>query len=159
MDEQEENAYVLASSAGYGFIVHFKELYAKNRAGKAMLTVPEGYIALRPRLIQTLQKDYVAIVTNDSHLLIFKVAALPELTKGKGNKLISLPTKKSEDAPHTVVDCAVLSATETLTVISNGKPFKMKPNDWKLYINERAYRGSRLPRGCKEIKKLLVTKE
>jgi topoisomerase-4 subunit A len=159
MNDQDDNAYILASSAGYGFIVRFKELYAKNRAGKAMLTVPEGYIALPPRRIQTLQKDYIAIVTNDSHLLIFKLSALPELTKGKGNKLISLPTKKGDDTPHVVVDCAALTATDMLTVISNGKPFKMKPDDWKLYLNERAYRGNRLPRGCKEIKKLVVTKE
>lgn len=156
MSEQDDVPYVLASSAGYGFIVRHKELYAKNRAGKAMLTVPDGYTALPPRIVIDIEKTYLAIVTSDSHLLIFKVNELPELTKGKGNKLISLPGSKGEQA--TVVDCAIIAKNDCVTVMSSGKPFKMKPADWMLYVNERARRGNRLPRGCKEIKQLIVEK-
>lgn len=157
MTEQDDTAYVFASSAGYGFIVRHKELYAKNRAGKAVLNVPEGYQALAPRVIQDNAKDYIAVVTDSSHLLLFRVNELPELTKGKGNKLISLPTSKTSATKEKVVDYAMLAANQVLTVISSGKPFKMKPADWMLYVSERAKRGNRLPRGCKDIIKLVVS--
>jgi len=155
--DQEETAYVFASSAGYGFIVRHKELYAKNRAGKAVLTVPEGFKALAPRKICDLANQYLAVVTNHSHLLIYKVSELPELVKGKGNKLISFGTHKQSEVIETVVDYAVMTKNDVLTVESSGKPFKMKPSDWMLYVNERAKRGNRLPRGCKDVTKLVVS--
>ena len=86
-----ENAdkFFMASTAGYGFRTAFKNLHSKNKAGKAVLSVPKGERLLRPVPIK--EDDWVMVVTNEPKMLIFTATELPELTKGKGNKLISLP--------------------------------------------------------------------
>ncbi len=86
-----ENAdkFFMASTAGYGFRTAFKNLHSKNKAGKAVLSVPKGERLLRPVPIK--EDDWVMVVTNEPKMLIFAATELPELTKGKGNKLISLP--------------------------------------------------------------------
>ena len=148
-----EQQYILASNAGYGFIVKLAELYGKNRAGKAVLSLPNQSKPLAPKLIHTIEKQYVAIVSNIGHLLIFPLSDLPILAKGKGNKMMSLAKGGDEFA----VDMVILNADQNLLIMGDGKPFTLKPNDWQYYIGERARRGNKLPRGCRSVKGLKVT--
>lgn len=153
---EPEQLYVLASDAGYGFITKLDELFAKNRAGKAALSVPKGSKALAPKLIGDAEKDYVAIVSNIGHLLIFPLKELPQLAKGKGNKMISIPSGKVATREEYVMAMTVLNENQSLIIISEHKPFTMKPSDWKHYIGERSRRGNLLPRGCRQVKNLQV---
>jgi len=152
-----EQCYVLASDAGYGFIVKLENLFGKNRAGKAALSIPKGSKSLSPKLITNLEKDYLAVATNTGHLLIFPLKELPELSKGKGNKLLSIPTQKVVSREEFVQDIAVLNATENLLIIGEGKPFVLKPKDWQNFLGERSQRGHKLPRGCRNLKNLKTT--
>lgn len=149
LNDDDDAFYALTSSAGFGFIVQHKDLYAKNRSGKAMLTVPEGFKALAPKLTSNKDEDYLALITSDRHLLIIKVNELPMLTKGKGNKLINLPAKNGDIV--TVVDSLVLRKTDGLIIINSSKPYKMAPVDWQFYISTRAKRGLTLPKTCKTV--------
>ena len=153
---ESEQLTVLASDAGYGFIVPLGELYGKNRAGKTALSVPTGSRALMPHLISDVETQYIAVVSNIGNLLIFSLKELPQLTKGKGNKLISIPSAKVKSREEYVIDVAVLSNNQNLLIMGDGKPFTMKPSDWKHYLSERAKRGSKLPRGCRHVLKLKV---
>lgn len=155
LGEAEQN-YILASDAGYGFIVKLSELYGKNRAGKAMLSVPKGSLAMPPKLVNNVKKDYVAIVTTIGNLLVFPLRDLPQLTKGKGNKMINIPSSKAASREEYVSDIAIISDTQSLIIIGDGKPFKMPSKDWKMYLGDRAQRGGKLPRGCRGMAKLLV---
>jgi len=146
-----EQLYLLASDAGYGFVVKLDEMYAKNRAGKAMLSVPNGSRALAPQQIIDVEKSYVAVVTNIGNLLVFALKELPQLTKGKGNKMISIPSAKVASREEFVVDMTVLNANQNLLVLGDGKPFTLKAADWKNYVGERARRGNKLPRGCRHV--------
>lgn len=155
---EAEQLYVLASDAGFGFIVKLNELYGKNRAGKAVLSTPNHSKALVPRLVTDIENEYLAVVSNTGHLLIFPLKDLPQLTKGKGNKLISIKKSKdlTQEVEEFVLDIAVLNNTQNLLIVGDGKPFTLKPKDWQHYIGERARRGNLLPRGCRKLKALKV---
>lgn len=153
---EPEQLLVLASDAGYGFVVKLGELPSKNRAGKAMLSPPKGSFALAPKVVSDIDKQYLAVVSNTGHLLVFPLSELPQLTKGKGNKLVSIPSNKVATREEFVIDIAVLSDHQNLLIVGDGKPFTLKPADWKNFLGERARRGNKLPRGCRSVVKLRV---
>lgn len=154
-----EQLYVLASEAGYGFIVTLTDLFGKNRAGKTALSVPNGARALIPQLITDANKQFLAVVSNMGNLLIFPLSELPQLTKGKGNKLMSIPTSKLTTREEFVKDIAVLNSTQNLLILGDGKPFTLKPKDWQNFMGNRAQRGNKLPRGCRQVSRLLVSEK
>ena len=151
-----EQRYILASDAGYGFVVTLGDLHGKNRAGKTALSLPNGSTSLTPKLIQDPDKEFVAVVSNIGNLLVFPLNELPQLAKGKGNKMLSIPGSKVASREEYVMDIAVLNENQNLLIQGDGKPFTMKPKDWRNYVGERARRGNKLPRGCRTVKKLLV---
>lgn len=151
-----EQLYVISSDAGYGFVISLNELYSKNRAGKASLAVPKGSKALMPKLISSIDEDYIAAVSNTGHLLIFPLSELPQLNKGKGNKIMNIPSNRVQAREEYVVDIAVLNKTQNLMIVGDGKPFTLKPADWKNFFGERGHRGHKLPRGCRGVVKLRV---
>lgn len=155
LGEPEDN-YVIASDAGYGFIVKLGELIGKNRAGKTMLSVPQGAKALAPKLATDVDNQMLAIVSNTGHLLIFPLKELPQLNKGKGNKLMIIAPSTSTTRDEYVVDIAILNKNQNLLVIGDGKPFTLTPKDWQQFIGERARRGNKLPRNCRAVKKLKI---
>lgn len=146
-----EQTYLLASDAGYGFTVKLEELYGKNRAGKAALSLPKGSKALSPRLITHKETDLVAGVTNTGHLLIFPLKELPDLTKGKGNKILSIPGSRVATREEYLIDIAILQEKQLLIIHSGNKKLKLKPTDWKHYIGERGRRGLKLPRAFQKV--------
>lgn len=151
-----EQKFLLASDAGYGFIVKLEELYAKNKAGKAALSLPKGSKPLSPRLISNPETDLIAVVTNTGHLLIFPMKELPELSKGKGNKMLGIPGSRVAAREEFIADIAVLTENQTLVVQAGSKQLKLKPTDWKHYVGERGRRGNKLPRGVQKADALSV---
>ncbi|MCR9278086.1 MAG: DNA topoisomerase IV subunit A [Pseudomonadaceae bacterium] len=145
---QAEQKLLLASDAGYGFVGKLADMVAKNRAGKAYLSVPKGGVALEPSLVPAGDADLlIASVTNTGHLLLFPLDELPELTKGKGNKLLNVPGAAFKAGTERVTSVAVLPANGSLTVFSGQRHMRLKPKDLENYIGERARRGRKLPRG------------
>ncbi len=148
--------YLLASDAGYGFITTLEDLYGKNRAGKAALSCPKGSKALAPKLITNNDTDLLAAVTNTGHLLIFALKDLPALTKGKGNKILGVPSNKVLTREEFIADVAVLQSTQTLVIKVGNKQLKLKPSDWKHYLGERGRRGNKLPRAFQRVDMLAI---
>lgn len=148
---EPEQLFVLASDAGYGFIVKLEELFGKNRAGKTALSVPKGARALAPKSVAGIENEYVAVVSNIGNLLIFPLRELPQLAKGKGNKMLSIPSGKVASREEFVKDMAVLNGDQNLLIVGDGKPFTLKPDAWKNFLGARAQRGHKLPRGCRSV--------
>jgi topoisomerase-4 subunit A len=146
---------LLASDAGYGFVVTLKALYAKPKAGKAVLTLPAGAQMLPPVSVVNLARDRVAAVTNSGHLLVFPVADLPELPRGKGNKIINVPAARAA-AEEFVAAVAIVYAGGSLTIRSGKRHFTLRPADLDLYQGERGRRGKLLPRGFQRVDGLEV---
>ncbi len=151
----ENQKYLLASDAGYGFIAKLADLYGKNRAGKAALNLPNGAKALQPRLINN-ETDFIAAATNTGQLLIFPLKELPELTKGKGNKILNVPGKRILTREEFIADLAILSENQLLVITSGKKQLKLKPKDWQHYLGERGKRGNKLPRAFQRVEVLGV---
>lgn len=135
----------LASDAGYGFITRLGELATRKRNGKAMLTVPKGAGVLPPRYPSAGGDDEVCVVTAEGRMLCFPLTELPELSKGKGNKLISVK------APDRVVTWQVLPADAVLRLYSGKRHLNVKASDRANYRGKRASRGHFLPRGFRQV--------
>jgi topoisomerase-4 subunit A len=143
--------YVLATDAGYGFIVTLEALYAKPKAGKAVLTMPEGSRALPPVRVLNTATDRFAAVTNTGHLLLFSVSDLPELPRGKGNKIVHIPSARAAAREELLVAVAVVHEGASLTIRSGKRHFTLKPADLDAYEGERGRRGRLLPRGLQRV--------
>jgi topoisomerase IV subunit A len=149
---------LLSNDAGYGFLTQLKELYVKNRNGKACLKLPTNSQILPPRMVANRDIQQVACATNTGRLLIFAVNELPELSRGKGNKLINVPSAKAAQREEFVIDVQVLAADDALTVHAGKRHFTLKAADLAHYQAERGRRGNRLPRGLQNVTGLEVGK-
>ncbi len=142
---EPEQLCLLASEAGYGFVTKLSELYTRNRNGKAVLSLPHQCKPLPPRLVQDLEKSYLAAVLSSGHLVIFPLKELPMLTKGKGNKIIGIPGPKVACREEYLLDIAVLPENHVLVIQTEKKAYELAPQEWKHYLAERGRRGLKLP--------------
>jgi topoisomerase-4 subunit A len=154
--EPEDHVFV-ASDAGYGFITQLKDLYVKNRNGKACLKLPTNSQVLPPKVLSSKDSQQVVCITNAGRLLIFAASELPELTRGKGNKFISIPSAKASAREELVIDVQIISPGDELTVHAGKRHFTLKAADLQHYQGERGRRGNRLPRGLQNVTSLQVT--
>ncbi len=152
----DDALYVVASDAGYGFVVKGEDLQAKNKAGKGLLSLPNGAKVMTPRPVADREQDWLAAVTTEGRLLVFKVADLPQLGKGKGNKIIGVPGDRVASREEYVTDLAVVSEGATLVLQAGKRTLSLKPDDLEHYKGERGRRGSKLPRGFQRVDALLV---
>ncbi|AXA68481.1 MULTISPECIES: DNA topoisomerase IV subunit A [Pseudomonas] len=152
----DSGLYVLASDAGYGFVVKGEDLQAKNKAGKALISLPNGARVLSPKPVASLEDTSLAVVTNEGRLLVFAITELPQLAKGKGNKLISIPGERVAKREEYVVDLAVVPAGASLTLQAGKRPYTLKGSDLEHYRAERGRRGNKLPRGFQRVDSLQV---
>ncbi|WP_263261259.1 DNA topoisomerase IV subunit A [Pseudomonas sp. RIT-PI-S] len=152
----DDALYVIASDAGYGFVVKGEDLQAKNKAGKALLSLPNGARVMAPRPLADRERQWVAAVTTEGRLLVFKVADLPQLGKGKGNKIIGVPGDRVASREEYVTDLAVVSDGATLVLQAGKRTLSLKADDLEHYKGERGRRGNKLPRGFQRVDALLV---
>jgi topoisomerase-4 subunit A len=143
--------FLVASDAGYGFIAKLEDFYTKNRSGKALLTIRKGSQALTPQAITNIDNQYIAAITNEGRLLLFPLASLPILARGKGNKIINIPASRIATHEEFMVDLAVLNENDSLILYSGKRQLTLKPNNLAYYQGERGRRGNKLPRGFRKI--------
>ncbi|RLA11622.1 MAG: DNA topoisomerase IV subunit A, partial [Gammaproteobacteria bacterium] len=150
-----DQTLLLASDAGYGFRCKFSDLLSRNKAGKTLLKLPAGAQVMSPCLIQNADTDRVACVSEDGRLLLFSVDELPELSRGKGVKLLNLPKPKA-GVSQKLVAIAVVSADQSLVVYAGNRHLTLKPSDLELFVDSRARRGHPLPRGLQRVQRVAV---
>jgi len=152
---KEEQKILVASSLGYGFVTSLKELGSKNRAGKSLVNVGKGEL-LVPVKVHDVETQYLAAVTSIGRLLVFPVADLPELAKGKGNKIINIPKAAFESGEEKCVAITVMNEKDKLKVYSGKRHVSFKFADLAAFQGERGRRGALLPKGYRDVKKLEV---
>jgi len=153
---EPEDWVLLANDAGYGFLTQLKDLYVKNRNGKSCLKLPAYSHVLPPRIVTDKDAQQIVCVTSMGRLLIIAAKDLPELTRGKGNKVINVPTAKTAQREEFVIDMQVLSSNDALTVHAGKRHFTLKGADLVPYQGERGRRGNRLPRGLQNVTELRI---
>ncbi len=151
----DEQKLLLGTDAGYGFVGKIGDLYTKNKAGKAVVSIPKGGRILSPKMVND-ANALIAAVTNEGRLLVFPIAELPELARGKGNKIINIPSSRLQAREEFVIDYGVISQGDALVVHSGKRYLVMKAKDLEHYSGERGRRGHKLPRGFQKVDKLEV---
>ena len=143
--------YLMASDAGYGFIGKLGDAQTRNKNGKAFLNLPKGAKVLPPKVVADTDSQYVVAVTNEGRMLMFPLAELPELAKGKGNKIIGIPGARVESREEFVIDIVVLGEDNQLKIFAGKRHIGLKFSDLEHYLGERGRRGNKLPRGFQKV--------
>jgi len=154
----DSDQFLLASDAGYGFVVSLGALQAKNKAGKAALTLPKGAKVMVPALVAASDDCYVAAISNEGRMLLFPLAELPTMTRGKGNKIIGIPPSRLQNREEFVVAVAVIAAVDSLRLHAGKRHVTMKFSELDHYRGERGRRGHKLPRGFQKVDGVEVIK-
>ena len=148
----DADRYLLASDAGYGFVGRFADLQTKNKAGKAVLSLPKGAGVLQPGSVGSADETaMVAAVSNEGRLLVFPLTDLPELSRGKGNKIIGIPTPRAAAREELMVGAVVLVPGNVLQITAGKRHLKLKFSDLEHYRGERGRRGNKLPNGFQKV--------
>jgi topoisomerase-4 subunit A len=153
---EDSRDVLLASDAGYGFVAKVGDLISKNKSGKAVLRLPKGSIVLPAVMVNDYDSDMIVSVTNEGRMLMFPLKELPRLAKGKGNKIISIPTARVVDRIEFVVAMTVVTGEDTLTVYAGRRHHNLKPADLEHCRGERGRRGNKLPRGFQNVDRIEV---
>jgi topoisomerase-4 subunit A len=153
---EPDDRWVIASDAGYGFVVKLGEMHSRNRAGKAVLKVPDGSGVLAPSQILAGDDSLLCVVSTEGKMLAFPVQDLPELPRGKGNKMFGLSSKKVASREEYLAAMAIIAPDQSLIVHSGERKMTLKFAELKDYRGERAQRGAVLPRGWRKVERLEV---
>ena len=151
MNANEEQLYLCTTDAGYGFVTKLSDMFSKNKKGKALIKVPSGARVMEPVLVNNMETDKVVAVSNEGRLLIHSLSELPILAKGKGIKIISIPSSRVAEREEFVQALIILPEGEKLTIISGKRHLTLKMADLEHYIHERGRRGNKLPRGLQKV--------
>ncbi|MAT91517.1 MAG: DNA topoisomerase IV subunit A [Halioglobus sp.] len=151
----EEALYLLASDAGYGFVAKLADLQTKNRAGKGALKLPKGARVVQPAPV-TAGDAWVAAVSNEGRMLIFPLADLPQMPRGKGNKILGIPSARLQNREEWMLAVQVLGERDALVIHSGKRHLTLKGEDLAHYRGERGRRGLKLPRGLQKVDRMLV---
>jgi len=158
MLDKDDSYYLIASDAGYGFIAKLGELHAKNKAGKATLTLPTSANVLTPIAVADPEHSSVIVASNEGRLLAFQANSLPQMSKGKGNKMMSIQASRAATHEEYVVALASVLPNDLLHVHSGKRFTAFTQKDLVEFKGERGRRGLKLPRGFQKIDQLEVKK-
>jgi topoisomerase-4 subunit A len=142
---------LMASDAGYGFITEFKELVSKNKNGKSLVSLPASSLLMSPKPVNDVDTDRCLVVSNEGRMLIFPIRDLPKLAKGKGNKIISIPSARVKSREEFVKAVGIIPDGSSVTLHAGKRKLMLKPSDLEHYYGERGRRGNKLPRGLQRV--------
>jgi topoisomerase-4 subunit A len=151
-----DDLYLLASNFGYGFVVRLGDMQANAKKGKAVLNVGKQALALPPVKVNNVKTDQIVAVSSAGHMLVTPVVQLPQMAKGKGNKIINIPAKLLKAGDESVAAITVVPEKGKL-VVHSGKKYKtMKTAELDDYAGERGRRGLKLSQGYRVVDRLVV---
>ncbi|MGL4448915.1 MAG: DNA gyrase C-terminal beta-propeller domain-containing protein, partial [Shewanella sp.] len=148
---EEQQCFLLATDAGYGFICRYSDMLSRNKAGKALLSLPTNAQALPPKLINRDREMSILAITNEGRMLLFSLEALPQLSKGKGNKIIGIPTERAKNREELMTHLQLVPSDTPVTLWAGKRKLTLKPSDLEHYRGERGRRGAKLPRGLQRV--------
>jgi topoisomerase IV subunit A len=152
----DDQRLLLATDAGYGFIARLGDLQTKNRAGKQVLSVPANARVLPPRPITLTAGALIAAVSSEGRLLAFPVTELPELARGKGNRILNIPSARATQREELMIAVAVVDAGQELVLHAGKRHLALDYGDLEHYRGERGRRGNKLPRGLQKVDRVEV---
>ncbi|UCC57448.1 MAG: DNA topoisomerase IV subunit A [Gammaproteobacteria bacterium] len=156
MAGEPDQLYLLASDSGYGFVGRLGDLVTRNKAGKAVLSVPKGCNVLPPVPVRSLEDDWIIAVTTEGYMLVIPLSDLPQMSRGKGNKIINIPSARLKNREEYVAALECIQDGEKLVVHVGKKHKTMKADEVDEFAGERGRRGRKLARGYRKVDRLEV---
>ncbi|MGB5422146.1 MAG: DNA topoisomerase IV subunit A [Desulfobacterales bacterium] len=147
---------LLASDAGYGFITNIANMVTKNTKGKAMLTVPRDCEPLPPVYVNNYETAYLAAITTEGRMLVIPVKVLPELPRGKGNKIIHIPPARVKKREEYVKLLEIIPEGATIKIHAGKQSVRFTPANISSFVGERGRRGKKLPRGYRKADRIEI---
>ncbi|ENS4971463.1 DNA topoisomerase IV subunit A [Vibrio fluvialis] len=151
---EEDQLWLVGSDAGYGFVCKGTDLLSKNRSGKALVNLPDNSEVMTPQAVNDLQSDEILAITNQGRMLLFPIKDLPQLGKGKGNKIINIPAAKAKSREEVVSHLLALPKDVSVTLYAGKRKLGLKPSDLDNFRGERGRRGALLPRGLQRVTRI-----
>lgn len=146
----DDDRFLIASNAGFGFIAQLSDAVSGTKSGKNFMKLSQGASVLGVSLIKN-HHTYIAAVSNIGRMLIFGIEELPQLSKGKGNKIINIPSPKFESGEESMVAICLLGDISELKIQSGKQFMKVGVRDLENYFAARAKRGLMLPQGYRKV--------
>ncbi|MFT6342967.1 MAG: topoisomerase-4 subunit A [Paraglaciecola sp.] len=154
----DDQQYLMASDAGYGFVGKFSDMVSKNKAGKAYLSLSTAAKIIGPKLVSDLKTDWCLAISSEGRMLMFPLRDLPSLGKGKGNKLLSIPSAKVQSREEYVRVLAVVPQGANVKILAGKRGMTLTAADLEHYQGDRGRRGNKLPRGLQRVDGIEVVK-
>ena len=148
---ENDQLWLIGSDAGYGFVCKGSDLLSKNRSGKALVSLPQNSEVMTPQTINDLDSDEIMAITNQGRMLLFPIKDLPQLGKGKGNKIINIPAAKAREREEMVSHLISIPQNCSVTLYAGKRKLGLKPSDLENFRGERGRRGGLLPRGLQRV--------
>jgi len=147
----DKQLFLIGSDAGYGFVSSFEDMITKNKAGKAFVSLPTAAKVLAPVPIHKLETDWCLSISNQGRMLLFPLKDLPVLGKGKGNKLMNIPSAKAKTREEFITQLVVVPEGASVRIFAGKRGMLLSANDLSHYYGERGRRGNKLPRGLQRV--------
>jgi topoisomerase-4 subunit A len=129
---------LVSSSIGRGFVIGSDDMIANTRKGRQVLNVDAGEVT---RLVVAVEGDHVATIGENRKLLVFPVAQIPEMGRGKGVRL-----QKYKDGG--IVDAKTFNLADGLTWLdTSSRTWTVTEADLREWIGNRAEAGRLPPKG------------
>ncbi|TDF34698.1 DNA topoisomerase IV subunit A [Alteromonadaceae bacterium M269] len=148
---QDQKHYLMSSDAGYGFVGKFGDMVSKNKAGKAYLSLPSCSKVMPPQMVTNVETDWCLAISNEGRMLMFPLKDLPILGKGKGNKIISIPSAKAQSREELLAIISVVPENAQVKIVAGKRSMTLTQSDLEHYKGERGRRGNKLPRGLQRV--------
>lgn len=156
---EDSQRLLMWTDGGYGFVAKLEDLLSKNKAGKAAIAIPDGAFVMPPIPVEAHEESQLLAITSEGRMLIFPVRDLPEMARGKGNKIIGIPTAKVKSREEVMLIAQIFPPAATLVIHSGKRFLKMRASDREHYLGERGRRGHKLPRGFQRVDRVDVEVE
>lgn len=154
-----DDLYLLSSTFGYGFVVRLGDVHANTKKGKAVLKVPAGAGVLPPVRVGSIEDEDIAMVNSEGQMLLTPLEQLPQMARGKGNKIIGIPAAKLKSGEESAVAMTLLEVGDKLTIYAGKRTKTLTNAELEAYEGERGRRGLKLPRLYRSVDKIEVVKK
>ena len=151
-----EQQFLVASDAGYGFVCSYEDMVTRQKAGKALVKLPTGAKLMSPQQVVNIETDRCLSISNEGRMLLFPLKDLPVLGKGKGNKLINIPSARAASREEYVKQICIVPEQGNIVLHAGKRKLTLSANDLEHYTGERGRRGSKLPRGLQRVDRVEV---
>jgi topoisomerase-4 subunit A len=129
---------LIVSTAGNGFVVAESEMAANTRKGKQIMNVS---MPDETKLVVPVSGDHVAVVGENRKMLVFPLAQVPEMARGKGVRL-----QRYKDGGVSDVRCFAM-AESLVWEDSAGRTFTKTKDELTEWLGDRAAAGRTVPKG------------